>query len=522
MYFPNAFRKTFLGKANSTALLTSTATAIQSLSAGMIGLYDKSWAAIDYTVEPTVVGQDAKPFYIVQGSYFTSDKIGTHGGYKESIKSKMINPRYISRIFSVAAKTPVQQVVQIPVTCGVDCDTTYNLRLDLKGSPALRFLSHNIYRTVDAYTGCCDATNPSYVKDAVGVLLQWKDKINTYPTIKDMVKARVYKWVYTHAASTVAAVGSGLSQYTLNSTSFTTGNGVALGQRVTGTGIPANSFVTTLTSGTSVVITYPTQTTAPTIGGTVSVKFYNDVYTEAGTTQYIPGTQTETGVGGSLVSGLGTSTGAASVSSPYTEEVAASSITTDAFIELTVAYMDTKFGSCTFTPTDKYELEPLKIYASITDLTGNPCNTTCFGTAMDSTHYKAGMATEVQAPVQAMGYGETVLRDLIQSGRYDQNHYPDSSHVDHLRMREIEADPAISAVSPTGYYNRLFILHNVPRFYNPTSTFDNDQYLVEIVYPNTITTGVINATDSIAAYVVAAANMAATGAPVGMISLESY
>jgi len=30
-------------------------------------------------------------------------------------------------------------------------------------------------------------------------------------------------------------------------------------------------------------------------------------------------------------------------------------------------------------------------------------------------------------------------------------------------------------------YDRIYLLHNVPRFYNPSGTFDNDQYLVEII-----------------------------------------
>jgi hypothetical protein len=33
------------------------------------------------------------------------------------------------------------------------------------------------------------------------------------------------------------------------------------------------------------------------------------------------------------------------------------------------------------------------------------------------------------------------------------------------------------------------LLHSVPRFYNPTGTFDNDQYLVEIVVPTGTTMG---------------------------------
>jgi hypothetical protein len=30
-------------------------------------------------------------------------------------------------------------------------------------------------------------------------------------------------------------------------------------------------------------------------------------------------------------------------------------------------------------------------------------------------------------------------------------------------------------------YTRYYLLHSVPRFNNPTSTFDNDQYLLEII-----------------------------------------
>jgi hypothetical protein len=39
----------------------------------------------------------------------------------------------------------------------------------------------------------------------------------------------------------------------------------------------------------------------------------------------------------------------------------------------------------------------------------------------------------------------------------------------------------------------VLILHNVPRFNNPTSTFDNDQYLLVINVPaGTATTSITN------------------------------
>jgi hypothetical protein len=51
-----------------------------------------------------------------------------------------------------------------------------------------------------------------------------------------------------------------------------------------------------------------------------------------------------------------------------------------------------------------------------------------------------------------------------------------------LRIREItNGTDVYDAISRTSFYTRYYIQHNVPRFNNPTGTFDNDQYLLEIV-----------------------------------------
>ena len=179
------------------------------------------------------------------------------------------------------------------------------------------------------------------------------------------------------------------------------------------------------------------------------------------------------------------------------------------------AYIETKFGDCTFTPTDKYDLEPLLIYTSLTDESGDPCAVNCFTTSNSNTgtNTAANLATIIQAPIQASGVGETVLRNLILSGRYLQNAYPDSSRVESLRMREIEADPMYTAISRTSLYDQVLILHSVPRFNNPSGTFDNDQYLLAVNVPTgTTTTAFTN-------FLVASAN-AAQGS--GTIVLEQY
>lgn len=487
MYFPNAFKKTFLPAVSGGTLTVNTSSATSALAAGEVGLYSQAYVNLG-SASATIPATNT-PFYIVMGSYFTSDKISPAlGGYKESVKSKLINPKYVTRFFTVAAKKPQQQVVKVAVLdCGLACDTTFRLRIDVKGSPALRFLSHNIYRTMDSYTGCCDATNPTYLKDPVVTLLNWKDQINASPYLNNMIQARVYKRVTTLPAT--GAVTATTSQTTIPMSSTTA---VLVGQHVVGTGIPANAFVTTVTANTSIVIKYPVQAAAPTIGAAVSMKFYSDLYNDVtaqglptivGSATYIPGTGTQTGVGGSAVVSNGIATNATIATSAsgaliYTAAADAASFTTDCMLELTAAYIETKFGSCTFTPTDMYDIAPLNIYTSVTDESGDPCLTSCFGAVGT-----LGNAVELQAPIQASGIGETVLRDLILSDRYAQIAYPDSSHVDHLRMREIEADPALATIDRNGFYDKIYLLHSVPRFYNPTGTFDNDQYLVEIVVP---------------------------------------
>jgi hypothetical protein len=47
-------------------------------------------------------------------------------------------------------------------------------------------------------------------------------------------------------------------------------------------------------------------------------------------------------------------------------------------------------------------------------------------------------------------------------------------------MREIEANPVLATVDRNSFFNSINILHSVPRFNNPTGTFDNDQYLLTI------------------------------------------
>jgi hypothetical protein len=341
---------------------------------------------------------------------------------------------------------------------------------------------------LDSYTGCCSTVNPGFVKDPTATIVNWREQLTASPYFNNMVQARAYKFVTVLPAT--GAVTATTAQTTIP---MTTTTGVLVGQRVIGTGIPANSFVTTVTASTSIIIKYPTQAVAPTIGSSVSMNFNSDLYgtdsmgansvVYVGQTPYIPGTTILTGAT------IATSASGALV---YTAAADAATFTYTAtqepFLELTAAYVETKFGNATFTVTDNYDVEPLKIIASVVDNTGNPCLTYCIGTT--PTIGVAGIATEVQSAIQVQGVGETVLRDLILTGKYRQEAFGDGVNIDTFRMREIEANPGVlnmmTVANRNSLFNKFCILHSVPRFNNPSGTFDNDQYLIEIAVPSTV------------------------------------
>jgi len=383
-YFNHAFKKAFLAAEVEGDLSVRTSGNTAALTAGQVGLFDaKTWQAVS---TPTV-----KPFVLAQGSWFTSDKISPAlGGYKESVKSKVINPKYISKVWTTCSTLPQNEIVDV-CTCNQECGNTYFLRIDLKGSPALRFLSHNIYKTLSAYTGCCtddcSATCTGALVDPTIVSIAWATQIVNDPILSQFVICRVTDW-----DGNVVATQAGTSQAQIA------------------------AFLTALGA-------------------------YVSTFDPAG-----EGAATE-----------------------------------QSCLRITAAYVDTVFGNCTFTPTDHYELAPLQIYASKTDMSGDPCNVSCPATG-DVIPGQAGVYV-IQDGLQAQGYGESVLRELILDSRYRQEGYPDNKFVDSLRMREIEVSPAIRNFDRTAYYDSINILHNVPRLNNPTGTFDNDQYLLTIWMP---------------------------------------
>lgn len=215
-YFNHAFRKTFMAtKGDQAAVGTpGNANAVVPLTGGIITVDNipvwqlKSTAASEgYQLGPGTTGFfDAKTnlslapssfatatkccnFYIASASIKQKDKQGPyHGGYLESNKSKMINPKYLTKFWTQASNAAGRAVMEIGGTpaniavnadCGKEflCEETYYLRIDVKGTAALRFANHNLYQTLSAYGGCCpDPAAPTAV-DPATIYLQWAEQI---------------------------------------------------------------------------------------------------------------------------------------------------------------------------------------------------------------------------------------------------------------------------------------------------------------------------------------------------------
>jgi len=463
-YFNHAFRKTFVGTTGFVDTLTGKlGTPGNILQGGEFAFVNaKTWNLLD--TAPT----NCCNLVLAAGSIYQNDKIGPfHGGYLESNKSKEINPKYVSRFYRVDPCLPQNNVIHLgntaytddralslaitndgvdlvdgvytdvplvdttaptgsgllanitvvgnnvtyveitnggtgwvtgdvvtttvgepipytdgtgtqptfTVTAGVGancckkfyCGETYTLRVDVKGSPALRLLNHNSYIIASAYGGCCpDGTIAPTEIDSTLIFIQWAEAITRYPVISPFMQIAVID--------------------------------------------------------------------------------------QTGTPWYAPGTDA------TFLATEGVDTWDHYVSPGYIADECGGMV-------LNGAYVDTKFQNCTFQLTDFYEIEPVRLYASEVDLNGDPC-------AFDG----VCVITECQGR-QAMGLGESVARDVILSEQYRQNFF----HSD-LRIREITQGYSVfDYINRNTLYTRYFLQHNVPRFNNPTSTFDNDQYLLEVI-----------------------------------------
>jgi len=455
-YFNHAFNKTFI--ADST--LATAGTATSALTAGQVALVsDATWASVALPGAPGIGALG----YVVQGSFYTKDTIGNnpgHGGYQESVKSKGINPRYITRLWQANCQTATQATASLSLgSACAPCGKTQFMRIDVKGSPALRFLNHNAYAIADSANVCCidgqEYIDPTLILGVMAEMALSDPLIKPFVAEGDLngvetatLSGGVGYSVTTGAASATTTVspagGSGAKINILT----VSGTGVILtfSYASVGKGYAVGDVLTVVDSGSTTDATLTI--TALTAGGVIT----NSTNAAGAVTQ---GVYTIAQAQGKATSG----NYVPSTDPNGTDKVSAT-------VEFVGAYVDTVFGNCSFDTRDHYNAEPVEIIVSELDETGNPCN-------------DCGVATQTPGSMQQT-QGEEVVRELIMSERYRQSPY-NQGNKDSARFREIEmSDELLSSVDRSATYKGYYIQHSVPRFNNPSGVFDNDQYVYKV------------------------------------------
>jgi hypothetical protein len=517
-YFNHAFRKTFLasgdtigpvaiknpqggalGNASATGgflvtagsptyalnqLAVAATTLHGNLENNYVGWFDPK---TNLSVVPSTL-TECCPLYLAGSAIYCKDKVSPFlGGYQETNKSKVVNPKYVSRFYDVDPCTPSNNVVHVGstyaslgggvltgsiTTPGVGYSNTATAEVaettTVTGTGTGLTLLITVTLGVPTVTGIASLGKGYEVGDTV--------TINDWSTGVPGTLA-VYTIATVTASIDPVIPGTNCCKeflcgetYNLRldvkgspALRFLDHNAYYIATAYTGC-CPAGAIAPTPVDSTEVMILWANDLLNSPI---VSPFFQIAIQDEAGVIWYAPGTDP------TFLAAEGADTWNNYVSPGHTTGACAGLI-------LNGAYVDTRFGDCTFQISDFYEKQPVNLYPSEVDLNGDPCEFTgicvvneCLGS-------------------QAMGLGETILRDVILSESYRQNFFSSD-----FRIREItQGNQIVNAINRQALYYNVFLQHSVPRFNNPSGTFDNDQYLLQVVFTSTTSgTAFVNATE---------------------------
>lgn len=223
-----AFREVFVPAiTGGTLTLLGAGGGTQSLSAGQPGVFPVTQGIIGTA---TVTPSTSNALFAV-GSYHTVDNISpTMGGLLESDKSKVIKWSTVKRFWKKTAVAAANMIISVgwdqtvtgstsQVGPTFQCGTFYRLLLEAKGSPALRTLAHELFKDLEAWTGCCNGNCQSgctgQLVDATSVMLQWSDFIKQDPILSQFFAPKVFingtlvgAGVYTYNTSVKSQVFS--------------------------------------------------------------------------------------------------------------------------------------------------------------------------------------------------------------------------------------------------------------------------------------------------------------------------
>ena len=441
------------------------------------------WFTPDTNVSVAVGGSTGCcPLYLAASTIYCRDKISPFlGGYQETNKSKVVNPKYVNTIYDVDPCPPSNNVVHVGSTYWTAGGAVLTVNSTITGTNTLYATSAtDVVASPVTTTGTGSGMVISYDTTAGGKVTNGSIVIinpGKGYAVGDTVTIPYSSGAPGNAIVTIATVsvahtdpktGSGgaacCKQFLCGETyylrldvkgspalRFLDHNAYYIAEAYTGC-CPTGAIAPTPVDSTEVMILWANALLRSPI---VSPFIQIAVQDENGVIWYAPGTNA------TFLAAHGANTWDNYTSTGHTTGKCAGLI-------INGAYVDTRFGNCTFQISDFYEKQPVNLYPSEVDLNGDPCTFTgicvvneCLGS-------------------QAMGLGETVLREVILSESYRQNFFSSD-----FRIREItQGNQIVNAINRQALYYKVNILHSVPRFNNPSGTFDNDQYLLEVIFSN--------------------------------------
>jgi len=466
-----------------SALTVSTyGTAPTATTDGYIGWFSPS---TNLSVTPNACCN----LYLAGSAIYSNDKIGPlAGGYQETNKSKMINPKYVSRFYAAEPCSPQNNVIHVGSTYWTAGGGVLLINSAVGGVNTLYAVSAtNVVAKPVTTTGTgkglvinYDTTSGGKISSSAGSIVILNPGKGY--AVGDTVTVPYASGLPGNAILTISASGvttahteTGCGTTSTCCKEFLCGETYSL--RVDVKGSPAMRFLNHNAYATIDAYTgcCPDGAIAPTVVDStgVFIAWANGLITNPIVAPFLQiVVQTELG---QLLYAPGTSAAFLALNGAITwDNYVSPGHTTNACAGLIIngAYVDTKFGDCSFQISDFYEKEPVRLYASEVDLNGDPCTFDSLCTV-----------TECEG-LQAQGLGETILRDLTLSESYRQNFLATD-----IRIREItQGNQIVSSINRNALYYRYILQHNVPRNYNPSGTFDSDQYLLEIYSLTVLTT----------------------------------
>ena len=411
-HFNHAFCKSFYAK---DLIKPTGAGNVQNTSASLTNVGD--WAIVDgkYDIIPLsqIPGQTAG-FYIAQAAFQPNDRIGNnpgHGGYKESSKSKLIKPKFVSNMWITKEKdeTAGTAVIEIkPTAENFSCfpfGSDPIFRVDIKGTAALRLLNHNAYGSLSGSLPMA-ATN---AQDGTGALTLPANGVDMCCVTQDATHGGI--------APSIVAINF-RDQFN---------NDPILSQFGTAT-------LQLSKSGGAYADVIKAEENAIYAGGALGIS--------------------------DLTTALTTHDGTWQADDTYKVIITLK----------TSCELQTQFTSCSFDTRDFYLLGGLKVSADLQDEAGVPC-VACQGFVIETTTDFKQRTTSSDTAINDILLTENYRQSPYNQGLRDSSRFREQEGMSSI-VTELGRDNTNNDCK--GEFRVYHLLHNIPRFNNPNGIFDND------------------------------------------------